>query len=238
MHLCLQLSDGIAVRQLMGYDGTMTDNPKINVPVFLVPVPQEVMLAMKSYLVRVKESVSIIEQETGKLLTAGNRARDNAMVSFGHDVFSLLFSFPAKHRSLTTFFNQKLENATSEVKSGDVSKIYEFFSRLEYKTLVPADKTRRGRLYPARWDMRENIPCLLRKVESVTEMASSHRNGLDVIMTASLALNATCKEALEIWRPFMETVRIRNKEWRETTLEGQAYDEAFRKRMEEILAGK
>lgn len=216
----------------------MTDSSKITIPVFLVPVSQEALIAMQSCLIRVKESVSIIEQETGKLLTAGNRNRDNAMVSFGHDVFELLFSFPASYRSLATFFNKARENDPYETKSGDISKIYEFFSRLEYETRVPVDKTRRGKFYPARWDLRENIPCLLRKVQAVMEQTPDYRAGLDAITEASMELNATCKESIEIWEPFLVVVRTKHKEWRETTAEGKAYDEAFRRRMEGILVGK
>jgi len=213
----------------------MTDNPKINVPVFLVLVSREELLAMQSLLARVKESVSAIESETGKLLTAGNRTRDEAMVSFGHDVLALLFSFPVGYRSLNAFFNKAALPELYEVKGGDSANIYEFFSRLDYATRVPADKTLRGKLYPARWDSRENIPCLLHKVQATIEQTPDYRAGLDGIAAASTLLNATCREALEAWSPCLAAVRAKNKEWRETTPEGKAYDEAFRKRIEGIL---
>lgn len=220
----------------MRYDKIMTDNPKINVPVFLIPVSREKMLAMQSLLVRVQESVSVIERETGKLLTTGNRNRDNALVSLGHDVFALLFSFPANQRSLTAFFNEAVKQDPYETRSGDIANIHAFFSRLDYETRVPTAKTRRGKVYPARWDARENIPCLIHRARNTTEEAFVSNAGFDALEAASRELNTICKEALEIWSPYIDAVRTKNKDWRENTDEGKAYDEAFRKRIDGILA--
>lgn len=215
----------------------MTDERIHQVPVFMVSVPQQDLQAMKDLLQYAQEAVSVIEKETGSLLTRGNRDQDTAMVSFGHDIFALLFSFPSNYRSLFAFFNEAAKQDSYSVRSGDIGRINSFFAGLEYDTRVPVDKTIRGKFYPARWESRSNIPCLLHQVRDTATNLAVYAGQLEKVEGATKTLNQHCRVARGIWEPYFVEVAAQTKNWRLNTPEGQAYDASMKERIASIIAG-
>lgn len=203
-------------------------------PIFTANLSTPDRYALRGFLSEAAAAVSQIEKATGTMMTYGHRNKVASLVSFGHDVLSTLFFFPFQSRKIIQFLN-KDDEGEFLIRAAEVSAINTFFYRLQTAAAVPMDRVIRGKVYPANWTRRTNIPSLIQTIQN-EEPIPELQQEIYLIGVAVKKLHDASVAAAGILDPYSKELAQQKEQWIESAEEGQAYKANRGQRIADIIS--
>lgn len=211
-------------------------------------IPVTVINEITAHLNLVKGSIKSLEKSVGSILIEANKQKQQPVIKFAHDVFETLFPHHFSLNRLPEIVSHWSKDGENYlVPPKDMHTLGGYFTKLKDSTRKPedsiyyTDKFPEGKLRIARWDERNNLYCILKRLVDDDPYSSyGIEEGVDNIVSNVSDLATYAFEAHRLFSTYVRLYEQEYKHWTEETVEGQAYkaelSALFAKKLAELKA--